>query len=220
MKHPVIKIDLRERRSGLPGLLEKNGFFPEYRELEAGDYCIGERFIIERKTGSDFLISLNDGRLFEQCRKIQQSHLFPLLLLEGNPFSISGQTNPLAIKAAFIAVSAGWQIPILYSKDIHDSCRTINQLINQQINRRRFVMAHARKGHPSADAATRFIQGIPGLGANKSENLLQDAGTIRKLINMDEQKLARIKGIGPATARKITSFLDQPFIADPASGHI
>ncbi|MCR6722398.1 MAG: hypothetical protein NVV59_19380 [Chitinophagaceae bacterium] len=176
---PVIKVDHREQHSGLPELLKQQELTVQFRMLDAGDYIIGERFIIERKTAADFLRSIFDGRLFEQCRKLQANHFFPLLLLEGNPFISINPSNYTRIKAAMIAICAGWQIPIVYSRDVNDSCGIILQLIEQQIKRKRFVMAHRGKRRPSDHLAVQFLEGIPGLGPYRSSTLLKSAGSIR-----------------------------------------
>lgn len=208
---PVIRVDQREQHSGLPDLLKQQELTVQFRLLDSGDYIVGERFIIERKTAVDFIRSLYDGRLFEQCRKMQKAHFFPLLLLEGNPFNPIYHTNYNRIKAAMIAICAGWQIPILYSRDLDDSCRIILQLTEQQIKRKRFVMAHSGKRHAAEHPAVHFLDGIPGLGPNRATTLLASAGSIREVLNMNESELALHPGIGPTTAKKIISFINEPF---------
>lgn len=118
METPVIVADHREKRSGLPDLLSQLGFTIEYKQLEAGDYIIGERFIIERKTASDFILSIQSNRIFDQCRKLHRTHHFPLLLLEGNPYSIEKSISRNTIQGAMISINTGWQIPIINAKDL------------------------------------------------------------------------------------------------------
>ena len=61
-----LKIDFREQRSGIIGEIEKlaDGWAFEMSTLPVGDYLIGDKIIVERKTLSDFLNSIKDGRIF------------------------------------------------------------------------------------------------------------------------------------------------------------
>jgi ERCC4-type nuclease len=91
-KHPPapihIRIDTQEQRSGIPDLLAAMPqVHIELTPLQMGDYDVGgdPHRVFERKTGSDFLISLAQGRLFEQLTALLESRFAPILLLEGDP---------------------------------------------------------------------------------------------------------------------------------------
>src|SRR5690606_6734712 len=132
-------VDFRERFSSVPALIEEKGIPIKFELLEVGDYLISEKYIVERKTAQDFVSSLFDGRLFEQCRRIQKSHRFPLLLLEGNPFNLIALSQRSRIRAALVAINAGWQIPVVYSSSKEESAAILHILVNQQIKRRRQI---------------------------------------------------------------------------------
>ena len=87
-----IRIDTQEQRSGIPDLLVgMPQVHVELTPLRMGDYDVGGDpcRIIERKTGSDFLCSLAQGRLFPQLAALLKSRFAPILLLEGDPLSVS-----------------------------------------------------------------------------------------------------------------------------------
>ena len=202
METPVIIADHREKRSGLPDLLSQLGFTIEYKRLEAGDYIIGERFIIERKTASDFILSIQSNRLFDQCRKLHQSHHFPMLLLEGNPFKLDEAIGRNIIQGAIIAINAGWQIPIIYGKDRNDSASIIAQIIRQQIRRKRFLFHRTKTNYHKVSAQQIFVEGLPGIGSFKAEALLKNFENITQLVNASEKELSEIDGIGYKSAKK------------------
>jgi Fanconi anemia group M protein len=208
METPVIIADHREKRSGLPDLLSQLGFTIEYKQLEAGDYIIGERFIIERKTASDFILSMQSNRIFDQCRKLHRTHHFPLLLLEGNPYSIEKSISRNTIQGAMLAINAGWQIPIIYARDLQDSASIITHIIQQQIKRRRFLFHRSRTNYHKASAQQIFVEGLPGIGGFKAEALLKKFGCITHLVNASEKELSEVNGIGCKSAKKIRRFLD------------
>ena|SRR5438045_3642005 len=83
-----IRIDTQEQRSGIPDLLAAMPLVHiEVAPLRVGDYDVGgnPRRVFERKTGSDFLGSLAQGRLFAQLTALRKSRFAPVLLLEGGP---------------------------------------------------------------------------------------------------------------------------------------
>src|SRR5947209_17158066 len=81
-----IRIDTQEQRSGIPALLAAMPqVHIEVAPLRVGDYDVGgdPRRVFERKTGSDFLSSLAQGRLFAQLAALRKSRFALILLLEG-----------------------------------------------------------------------------------------------------------------------------------------
>ncbi len=86
-----IRIDTQEQRSGIPALLAAMPqVHIELTPLRIGDYDVGgdPRLVLERKTGSDFLSSLAQGRLFAQLTELRKSRFAPILLLEGDPLRV------------------------------------------------------------------------------------------------------------------------------------
>jgi len=65
-----IIVDERERKSGIPNLLKKVGINMEIKTLPIGDYIVAPETVVERKSLHDFVSSVFDGRLFDQCLKM------------------------------------------------------------------------------------------------------------------------------------------------------
>ena len=78
--------DYREKASGIIDLLKKEGAFIEVKKIPHVDYIINDSIAIERKTARDFLISIIDGRLFNQLSNLKKRCSNPVLLVEGNPY--------------------------------------------------------------------------------------------------------------------------------------
>ena len=55
-----IIIDERERKSGIPKLLQKIGINVEVKRLPIGDYIVSHETVVERKSISDFISSIFD----------------------------------------------------------------------------------------------------------------------------------------------------------------
>ncbi len=114
-----IRIDTQEQRSGIPALLAAMPqVHMEVTPLRMGDYDVGgnPRRVFERKTGSDFLISLAQGRLFAQLTALLKSRFAPILLLEGDPLRVGySQMRPESIRGALTYITAILRVPILPS---------------------------------------------------------------------------------------------------------
>ncbi|CAF1473771.1 unnamed protein product [Rotaria sordida] len=80
--HPKVIVDIREFRSELPSLLWKRGIDIEPVTLEVGDYILTPEICIERKSVSDLIGSLNNGRLYQQALQMTRFYKRPMLLIE------------------------------------------------------------------------------------------------------------------------------------------
>src|SRR5438067_13838287 len=114
-----IRIDTQEQRSGISDLLAT---MPQVHikviPLHMGDYDIGGDpcRVFERKTGSDFLGSLEQGRLFPQLTALRKSGFAPILLLDGVPLRFGqSQMRPESIRGALAYITAILLVPILPS---------------------------------------------------------------------------------------------------------
>ncbi|MHA1968835.1 MAG: DEAD/DEAH box helicase family protein, partial [Candidatus Hodarchaeales archaeon] len=72
---PLIIVDTRESASRIPKLLKQNGARLKSAELDVGDYVLSDRVVVERKSYSDFVTSILDGRLFQPASPGQESQL-------------------------------------------------------------------------------------------------------------------------------------------------
>ena len=74
-----IYVDEREKNSGVPEILRGLGVTVIYRKLDVGDYVVSDRTAIERKSAGDFIRSIIDGRLFDQCRRLSEVYELSLI---------------------------------------------------------------------------------------------------------------------------------------------
>ena len=101
-----IVIDDRERKSGIPKLLQGIGINAEIRTLPVGDYIVAPETIVERKSIGDLISSVFDGRLFDQCTRLRKHYKNPIIIIEGNIDDIEKITeNPLVFYGALAAVA-------------------------------------------------------------------------------------------------------------------
>ncbi|HXU96428.1 MAG TPA: ERCC4 domain-containing protein, partial [Candidatus Nitrosotalea sp.] len=107
-------VDERERKSGIPDLLKQIGVKVEMMNLPVGDYIVAPETIVERKSVNDFISSVFDGRLFDQCNRLKEHFEHPTIILEGNVDEIDNITeNPLVFYGAMSSVVLDFKIPVI-----------------------------------------------------------------------------------------------------------
>ena len=87
----TIIVDMQEFHSELPSLIHRRGIDIEPVTLEVGDYILTPDVCVERKSISDLIGSLNNGRLYTQCILMSCYYKPPILLIEfepNKPFSL------------------------------------------------------------------------------------------------------------------------------------
>ncbi|KAH9261338.1 hypothetical protein BASA82_001022 [Batrachochytrium salamandrivorans] len=77
-----IIVDVREFRSPLPSLIHAKHIELKPCTLEVGDYILSPRICVERKSISDLISSLKNGRLYNQCEAMCLHYELPMLLIE------------------------------------------------------------------------------------------------------------------------------------------
>lgn len=106
-----IRADSSENASGVPALLAELGVEVLNAPLEAGDYLVCGRVLVERKTAADFAQSLYAGRLFDQLKRMKGASEAVLLVIEGEKWFFS-QIRPKALHMAFLSVLVSWNMPV------------------------------------------------------------------------------------------------------------
>lgn len=89
----TVVVDMREFRSELPSMLYARGIKIEPVTLQIGDYILSPDICVERKSISDLIGSLNNGRLYNQAIAMTRHYSKPMLLIEfdaNKPFCFQG----------------------------------------------------------------------------------------------------------------------------------
>jgi DNA excision repair protein ERCC-4 len=206
-----LRIDYREKASGLIDLLqEMEDLVLEIGQIAYGDYIINEAITIERKTARDFLISIIDGRLFNQLSNLKKHCSHPLLLIEGNPYKTDLDFDPLAIQGALLSTQAIWYIPVIFSHS-KEKTRDIFLMLGRQEESNRDVVP-LRGGYRPKRLKSRqlyLLQGLPQVGPTLAKRLLEHFGSVAKIVNATIDDLTGVEGIGPVSAKAIRVVLDE-----------
>ena len=205
-----IRMDYREKASGLVDLLQEMELILEIGQVPYGDYIINDAITIERKTAKDFLISIIDGRLFKQLSNLKKHCSRPLLLIEGNPYETDLAFDPLAIKGALLSAQAIWYIPVIFSSSKEETRDIFLMLGRQEENN--LDVVPLRGGYRPKRLKSKqlfLIQGLPQVGPTMAKRLLEDFGSAAKIMNATVAELMRVEGIGQVSAKAIRAILDE-----------
>jgi ERCC4-type nuclease len=212
-----IRIDTQEQRSGIPDLLASMPqAHVEVIPLRMGDYDVGGDpcRIFERKTGSDFLCSLAQGRLFPQLAALRKNGFAPILLLEGDPLCVArSQMRPESIRGALAYITAILRVPILPSSEPAESAHLIYAAARQCQARH---MAHSpvargpaagRRRATPPEQQMQIVLALPGIGPITARAICARFGSLHDLLSADAAQLAMVPGVGPARAAALEQLL-------------
>jgi ERCC4-type nuclease len=208
MNNPLINItaDDREHKSGVIDSLSKiKNVIVDIQRLSRGDYRVEKRVIVERKTTKDFAISIIDGRLFRQMVHLANSALTGVLILEGSTAdSAELKMTRESMQGALITVSLILGIPVLRSKDPGETAKLI-VYVGRQLESiaRGGIQRHGYRPKTRRRTQNYILQGLPGIGPEKAEKLLERFGSVEAAISADSSQLQTVEGIGNSIAKKI-----------------
>jgi Fanconi anemia group M protein len=192
---PII-IDYREKQSLVPSSLMKLGLEIEFRELKVADYIVGG-VVIERKTISDFISSMLNGRMSRQLEDLKQ-YPTKLLIIEGfdeqelyNDHEIEG-VNPNSIRGFLLSISLKHKIPIIFTKDAKDTANYILVIARKKQTQARLNVK--KKAFNKKEQLQFILEGFPGIGPKAAKKLLEEFKTIKNIINATEEQLQKTLG--------------------------
>ena len=205
-----IIIDERERKSGIPKLLEAVGVNIQVKTLPIGDYIVSHETIVERKSISDLISSVFDGRLFDQCTRLKNHFQFPIILVEGNVDEIESITeNPLVFYGALSTVAIDFKIPIIPTPNASHTAKLLISLASRKESIKGPLLKKIKKSNDLQKQQLSVLSSLPGVGEKIAVRMLEKFGSPLKVLSASTKDLAKISGLGESRAKKIKSMLER-----------
>ncbi len=207
-------IDYREKSPELINYLKLNGIRIELRELTCGDYIVG-RYIIERKTVSDFALSIIDGRLFKQLADLKRCDAQPILIIEGDFKEFTKRLDEAVYIGTVLSIMQDYRIPIYRSQSEIETAKFIHLLYKREIsNKRKYhKLRIERKPTDIYDIQKFVLAGIPGVDNILSDRLLKYFKNLRNIANANISDIMNVEGIGFKLAEKIWKVFNEEYKA-------
>ncbi|XP_069763477.1 DNA repair endonuclease XPF isoform X2 [Narcine bancroftii] len=221
-QHRII-VDLREFRSVLPSLIHRRGIDVEPITLEVGDYILTPDICVERKSVSDLIGSLNNGRLYTQCIAMSRYYKRPVLLIEfdpNKPFTLNFQgsvhqeisINDITSKLTLLTLHFP-KLRIIWCPSPHVSAELFEELKQNRpepdavtalaITSDSEVVSESNRYNPGPQD---FLMKMPGVNAKNCCALMNHVRNIAELVKLSQEQLTDILG-NTNNARQIWEFI-------------
>jgi len=214
----TVFVDSREQGS-VADMLYAQGISVKQGVLKSGDFIISEEVGIERKTVSDFVNSLIDGRLFEQAKNLKSNFVRPMYIVEGDLKEMFSARNvkPQAIWAAMLSLIVDWKIPVLFSSGTEETAALIVAAAKreQQEGKKQISLREEHKPKIIPEMQQFLIEGLPGIGPIAARALLKQFGSPAKILSAGLSELQDVEGIGPKKAELIKKILESEYKSEP-----
>ncbi len=207
-ERPTVIIDNRETHSRVAEHLSNLGVKSTLEQLPVGDYAIGDRILIERKTTQDFVDTLVDRDLFGQMKDLAESSIRPVLIVEGGSLADLydlRNLHPNAIRNTLASIAVDFDVSILFTKDANETAEMIHAFARRELGTERSPRGlHKAKTGRSGKAAVEYIlTAFPDVGPKAARDLLWTFGSLRSIMTASKEELLAVKGIGEKTANII-----------------
>jgi len=204
----VVIADYREKE--VIEHLKKLGVKINEMNLVVGDFVCSERVAIERKTHSDFISSIIDGRVFEQAKSLKETFERPIIIIEGYS---TRQINENALKGAIASLLVDFGISLVSTKNPLDTARTIYWIAKreQTESRRGISIRVGKKPKEMKRLQEKIISGLPGVSTIISKRLLEYFGSVENVFKARDGELKKVKGMGKKLVKKIRKILTEKY---------
>ncbi|HKZ45373.1 MAG TPA: ERCC4 domain-containing protein [archaeon] len=186
--------------------LKKLDVIVNEKTLEVGDFVCSKRVCVERKSHSDFIGSIINGRMFEQASNLKDNFERPIVIIEGYS---NRQINENALKGAIASLILDFGISLVTTRNPFDTAKDIFWLAKrEQSEKKANVGIKVGKKPKDIKKLQEFIvAGIPSVSLTIARRLLERFGSIEEIFAADETELRKVKGIGENLAKKIRKIM-------------
>lgn len=213
-----IVVDERERKSGIPDLLRAIGINIEMKTLPIGDYIVAPETVVERKSISDLVSSIFDGRLFDQCSRLKEHFENPIILMEGNVDEIESITeNPLVFYGAVSSIAIDFKIPIIHTPSATHTSKLLVSMSSRKESAQGPFLKKIRKSNNIQQQQLSALCSLPGVGEKTAKRMLAKFGSPSKVFSATLSELSKVEGLGAARAKKIKNMLEKKSVLQKAS---
>ena len=219
----IIVVDMREFGSELPNMLYCRGIDLQPVTLEVGDYILSPDICVERKSVSDLIGSLNNGRLYSQCVSMSRFYKKPVLLIEFNESksfslhakgSIKGDISLQNISSKLTLLTIHFpKLRILWSQspqltaEIFEDLKSNAEEPSAQVAMAVGVEGSGQQNHFYNITQQDLVGCLPGVNPKNFRKVLNKFSSIKELVNSDESVIKEVIG-NASNATLLTKFIE------------
>ena len=191
---PAIASMTARRHQRLLRYLSELGAAIRLERLPQGDYAIGDRILVERKTARDFVDTLINRDLLGQAKAMADAVPRPILIIEGGDIYTQRDMHPNAIRGVLAALTVDMGVSLLFTKDEQDTAQMLFVIAKREEGERGERKVHPHKSHRSAREEQEYIvSAFPEIGMKNARLLLAHFGSVQAIANADAGGTCRNK---------------------------
>eukprot|EP00111_Clytia_hemisphaerica_P023677 TCONS_00069779-protein len=217
-----IVVDMREFGSELPNMLYCRGIELLPVTLEVGDYILTPDICVERKSVSDLIGSLNNGRLYTQCVSMTRFYRKPVLLIEFNEsksFSLQAKgslKNEISLQNIsskltlltihFPKLRIIWSQSPQLTAEIFEDLKSNADEPNAEVAMAVGVEGAGQQNHFYNIIQQDLVDRLPGVNMKNCRHILNKFNTMKELMNTDEKTISDVFG-NANNAKLLSNFI-------------
>ncbi len=213
LKPGMVIVDKREEKSTVPSLLIRHGLSVRFDMLEVGDYALPGDILIERKTVSDFISSILDGRLFEQALNLSRVSANPTFVIEGEIRNgLRYFENVNAFWGALASLIYDFKLRVFFTNSSEDTAALIYVISNRKKKIEEDVWVKPKKKKVTVEELQiSVLTSLPGIGPTTAKRLLKALGSLREVFNAEPNVLSTIGKISIQKSKQIHELINAKY---------
>ncbi|HDS62970.1 MAG TPA: DEAD/DEAH box helicase [Methanofollis liminatans] len=210
---PSITVDDRETASRVAEVLSDLGLHIALTRLEVGDYAVGDRIVVERKTVQDFADTLVDRDLLGQVRALAAAAPRPVLIVEGEgDLYAARDIHPNAIRGALAAITVDMGVAVIRTKSAEETAEMLAVLCRREEGEPGDRRVQAKKTYTTGkEQLENIVASFPEIGLKGARALLEHFGSVKAVVEAEKDDLTAVKGVGKKTAESIWETARRPY---------
>ncbi len=210
----LVQIDVREkdRVKSAKEYYEKQGLDVEVCELEVGDYLFDHKVVFEMKVVSDFVSSIQNGKVFNQAINQAENFDYHFVIIQGDEHA---RAKALAMSRNFQEVTYFQYLGAIASLNRYTTViESYSPFINEAYYRMQITAKKCLSSKPivkkfprkDKNVAFNFLcYSIYGINWKKAKVIVDTLNlkTLNDLMELNIDDLTNIEGIGEKTATNI-----------------
>lgn len=213
---PAVVIDNREMSSKVAEHLSNLGAKITLAALPVGDYAIGDRILVERKTVQDFVDTLVDRDLFGQIAALAESASRPVLIVEGGSIADLYELrniHPNAIRNTLASIAVDFDVSLVFTRDAEETAGMLYAFARRESGEAKGERSfHRHKSARSGREELEYIlTAVPEVGPKAAREILAAFGTLRSVFSASAEELMQVKGVGEKTAGGIVEAAERKY---------
>lgn len=212
IKPVLIKVDTREKSTGVVKHWETlAGNFPglslEFVDLEFGDYILGANCIVERKSATDFMLSVMDERIFGVLAKLKAEYDNTIYIVEGDIFAPRFHSNPEELREALSYMTVIEGASLIPSPGADSTAQLLFNMAQhaqygskpRNLRRDKPMDLHSSQQY--------IIESLPGVTPERALNLLKHFGSVSAVLSAGDDEFLQVSGLSPEMLARLRKVL-------------